>query len=229
MTVQERAPAWRGGFGRLWTAAVVSRFGDASRTSALPLPAARLTDDSLAIASVTACGYVPWPLLGGAVADREDRRRAMWAVDTVRGLLVAAFARAVVLGHALVPLLLLLAFALTTLQTLSDNASTAVLSSLVLIGSVRHLGALVTGRLLLGAMKHGVDRQPGHADAATRTRVDDRPDRRRLPHLLDVRRAARRRPVRPGRHLVDTGAQAGRTCCCAAGRRDSRPRPTLIN
>jgi hypothetical protein len=38
-----QAPAWRGGFGRLWAAAVVSRFGDALRTAALPLPAASLT------------------------------------------------------------------------------------------------------------------------------------------------------------------------------------------
>lgn len=85
-------PGWRGGFGRLWTAAVVSRFGDALRTAALPLLAVRLTDDPLAVASVTACGYAPWllfGLLGGAVADRVDQRRAMWAVDTVRGLVVA--------------------------------------------------------------------------------------------------------------------------------------------
>lgn len=93
MTTGEGAPAWRGGFGRMWTAAVVSRFGDALRSSALPLPAARLTAD------------------------------------------------------------------LTTLQTLFDNAATALLvagtvqtSSLLLMGSVRHLGALVVGMLLLGAM-----------------------------------------------------------------------------
>lgn len=93
-------PAWRGGFGRLWTAAVVSRFGDALRTSALPLLAVSLTDDPLAIASVTACGYLPWllfglfGLLGGAVADRVGSTtpprpccppwwtRARWAART---------------------------------------------------------------------------------------------------------------------------------------------------
>lgn len=156
MTVGERAPAWRGGFGRLWTAAVVSRFGDALRTSALPLLAARLTDAPLAIASVTACGYVPWllfGLVGGAVADRVDQRRAMWAVDSVRGLLVAAFALAVALGHASIPLLLLLAFALTTLQTLFDNASTALLPSLV---DRQALGAanarLMTGQQIAGGL-----------------------------------------------------------------------------
>jgi len=35
-------PAWRGGFGRLWSAAVVSRLGDGLRSAALPLLAAAL-------------------------------------------------------------------------------------------------------------------------------------------------------------------------------------------
>ncbi|MER5343493.1 MFS transporter [Streptomyces mirabilis] len=154
-----RAPAWRGGFGRLWSAAVVSRFGDALRTAALPLLAVRLTDDPLVIASVTACGYLPWllfGLLGGAVADRVDQRRAMWAVDTVRGGLVACFALAVGLGHATIGLLIALAFALTTLQTLFDNASTALLPSLVgkeTLGSAN--ARLMTGQQLAGGFLAG--------------------------------------------------------------------------
>ncbi|WSQ08278.1 MFS transporter [Streptomyces sp. NBC_01231] len=128
------APAWRGGFGRLWSAAVLSSFGDALRTSALPLLAATLTDRPLLVAAVTACGYLPWiifGLLGGAVADRVDQRRAMWTADAVRGLLVACFAVAVALGQASIGLLIALAFALTTLQTLFDNAATALLPALV--------------------------------------------------------------------------------------------------
>ncbi|WP_329039246.1 MFS transporter [Streptomyces sp. NBC_01725] len=127
-------PAWRGGFGRLWGAAVISRFGDSLRTAALPLLAASLTDDPLLIASVTACGYVPWllfGLLGGAVADRVDQRRAMWAVDLLRGALMAGFALAVALDHGTIALLLVLAFLLTTFQTLFDNAATALLPAVV--------------------------------------------------------------------------------------------------
>ncbi|WP_208901503.1 MFS transporter [Streptomyces incarnatus] len=150
------APAWRGGFGRLWTAAVVSRFGDALRNSALPLLAVRLSDEPLVIASVTACGYVPWllfGLLGGAVADRVDGRHAMWAVDTVRCLLVAAFAVAVGLGHASIPLLLALAFALTTLQTLFDNAATALLPALVDRAALGGANArLMTGQQIAGGL-----------------------------------------------------------------------------
>ncbi|MFI6407167.1 MFS transporter [Streptomyces sp. NPDC050548] len=152
-------PAWRGGFGRLWSAAVISRFGDALRTAALPLLAVRLTDDPLVIASVTACGYLPWllfGLLGGAVADRVDQRRAMWAVDSLRGLLVASFALAVGLGHASIPLLLALAFCLTTLQTLFDNASTALLPSLVAREALGSANArLMTGQQLAGGLLAG--------------------------------------------------------------------------
>ncbi|MEU0336830.1 MFS transporter [Streptomyces sp. NPDC006193] len=155
----ERRHQWRGDFGRLWSAAVLSSFGDALRTAALPLLAASLTDDPLLIASVSACGHLPWlifGLAGGAIADRVDQRRAMWTVDIVRGLLVAAFAAAVVLGHASIPLLFVLAFTLTTLETLFDNAATALLPALVDPAALAGANArLMTGqrlaRGLLGA------------------------------------------------------------------------------
>ncbi|MFE1908252.1 MFS transporter [Streptomyces gardneri] len=174
------APDWRGGFGRLWTAAVVSRFGDSLRTAALPLLAASLTDDPLLIASVTACGFLPWllfGLLGGAVADRVDQRRAMWAVDLVRGALMAAFAVAVAFGHATIALLLVLAFALTTLQTLFDNAATALLPALVPTEALAAANArLMTGQQFAGgllaaplvpALLLAGDAVPYVADAAT--------------------------------------------------------------
>ncbi|CAL9607949.1 hypothetical protein SUDANB145_05558 [Streptomyces sp. enrichment culture] len=155
----ECAPAWRGGFGRLWSAAVLSSFGDALRTAALPLLAVSLTDDPLLIASVTACGYLPWlvfGLLGGAVADRVDQRRAMWAVDAVRGLAVAGFAVAVGLGHGSIALLIALAFALTTLQTLFDNAATALLPTLVSPDELGSANArLLTGQRIAGGLLGG--------------------------------------------------------------------------
>ncbi|NUT03054.1 MAG: MFS transporter, partial [Hamadaea sp.] len=148
--------AWRGGFGRLWGAAVLSSFGDSLRTAALPLLAVTLTDRPLLIAAVTACGYLPWlvfGLLGGAVADRVDQRRAMWTVDAVRGALVAAFAVSVALGHASIGLLIALAFTLTTLQTLFDNASTALLPALVERDALGTANArLMTGQRIAGGL-----------------------------------------------------------------------------
>ncbi|MEU5609343.1 MFS transporter [Streptomyces sparsogenes] len=146
--------AWRGGFGRLWGAAVVSRFGDALRGAALPLLAVSLTDSPVLVSLVTACGFLPWllfGLLGGALADRVDQRRAMWAVDAARGALMAAFAVAVWLGHATIGLLLALAFALTTLQTLFDNAATALLPSVVPREALSRANArLMTGQEVMG-------------------------------------------------------------------------------
>ncbi|UNM16716.1 MFS transporter [Streptomyces formicae] len=159
MGTASTTPVWRGGFGRLWAAAVVSKLGDSLRTAAMPLLAASLTADPLLIASVTACGYLPWllfGLLGGAVADRVDQRRAMWAVDLVRGALMAAFALAVALGHASVALLMAVAFALTTLQTVFDNAATALLPSLVPAESLGSANArLQTGQQLAGTFLAG--------------------------------------------------------------------------
>ncbi|MFI6346800.1 MFS transporter [Streptomyces sp. NPDC050560] len=150
------APAWRGGFGRLWSAAVLSRLGDGLRGAALPLLAASLTDRPLLIAAVSACGYLPWllfGLLGGAVADRVDQRRAMWGVDLLRGALMAAFAAAVALGHAAIALLIALAFALTTLQTLFDNAATALLPGLVAPAELAGANArLLTGQQMAGGL-----------------------------------------------------------------------------
>ncbi|MES4905332.1 MULTISPECIES: MFS transporter [unclassified Streptomyces] len=151
----ERASlGWRGGFGRLWGAAVVSRFGDALRGAALPLLAVSLTDSPVLVSLVTACGFLPWllfGLLGGAIADRVDQRRAMWAVDVARGVLMAAFAVVVWLGHATIGLLLALAFALTTLQTLFDNAATALLPSVVAPEALSRANArLMTGQEVMG-------------------------------------------------------------------------------
>ncbi|MFG2209255.1 MFS transporter [Streptomyces sp. NPDC048638] len=152
-------PDWRGGFGRLWSAAAVSRFGDALRGTALPLLAYDLTRSPVQISLVTACEFLPWlcfGLLGGAVADRVDQRRAMWAVDLLRGLLTAVFALVVALGGASIGLLIVLACTLTTLQTLFDNAATALLPVVVPKEALAAANArLLTGQQVLGRFVGG--------------------------------------------------------------------------
>lgn len=149
------AVRWRGGYGRLWTAAVLSRFGDSVRNVALPLVAVGLTSSPFVLSMVSAAGFLPWlvfGLLGGALADRVDRRRAMWMVDVVRGALVAAFAIALALGNAHIAVLAILAFALTTMQTLFDNAATAILPGIVPRGALPSANArLMTGQALAGS------------------------------------------------------------------------------
>ena len=118
----------------LWSAAVSSRFGDALRTPALALLAATLTRDPRAIAAVTVAGQLPpllLGLLGGAYADRWDRRRTMAAVDGLRAGVVAALAVLVATGRAGVATLAVAALLLATLGTVFDAASFALLPSLV--------------------------------------------------------------------------------------------------
>ncbi|SCE69398.1 MFS-type transporter involved in bile tolerance, Atg22 family [Micromonospora viridifaciens] len=128
------APALGRDYRLLWSAAVSSRFGDALRTPALALLAATMTRDPRAIAAVTVAGQLPpllFGLLGGAYADRWDRRRTMAAVDGARAVVVAALAVLVATGRAGVASLAAVAFLLAALGTLFDAASFAVLPSLV--------------------------------------------------------------------------------------------------
>lgn len=121
-------------FRLLWSAAVSSRFGDALRTPALALLSATVTRDPRIIAAVTVAGQVPpllFGLLGGAYADRWDRRRTMALVDGVRAAVVAALAVMVAFDRISVPVLLVAAFLLAALGTLFDSASFALLPALV--------------------------------------------------------------------------------------------------
>ncbi|MCA1844695.1 MAG: MFS transporter, partial [Actinobacteria bacterium] len=122
------------GFRRLWAAFVVSRFGDGLRGVALPLLAARLSDDPGVVAWVTAAGLLPWLLLSlpaGVVVDRADRGRLLWGTDAVRAVVMGAFTVAVLAGWATIPLLAALAFVLTACQTLSETAFQSIVPSVV--------------------------------------------------------------------------------------------------
>ena len=80
---------------RILVAAGASLLGDGVRTAALPLLAAALSPTPAAVGIVTFAGTVPillFTLLGGALADRHDRRTIMWRIDVVRAVLVGGFA-----------------------------------------------------------------------------------------------------------------------------------------
>jgi MFS-type transporter involved in bile tolerance (Atg22 family) len=139
---------------RLWSAAVISRLGDALRTPALALLAAGATRDPRAIAAVVVAGQLPpllFALLGGVYADRWDRRRTMAAVDGLRAVLVAAFAVLVATGQASIGLLAACAFALATLGTLFDAAAFAILPAVVPADRL----AAANGRLQAGTAVAG--------------------------------------------------------------------------
>jgi len=129
----------RRNYRRIWTAATVSHLGDGVTRAALPLLAASLTRSPTAVAAVTLAETLPWlffALPGGAIADRVDRRLAMVRTDAFRMAVMAALGLAVATGHASIPLICVVAFALGSAATIFDNAAQAILPSVVERGAL---------------------------------------------------------------------------------------------
>jgi len=123
-----------GGFRALWLATASSNLGDGVALVAAPLLAATLTGDPAAIAGLTFAQRLPWllfPLLGGALADRLDRRRLMVAVACARAALVAILAAALLTERVSLPLLYAVFFLLSSGETLFDTAAATILPALV--------------------------------------------------------------------------------------------------
>jgi MFS family permease len=121
-------------FWRVWTASGISAIGDGVRFAALPLLAAGITHQPLAVAAVSIAEGLPWALfalIAGALVDRLDRRRVMGISDLCRFVTMAVLAVAVATHHSSIPLLCVVGFALGTAQTMFDNASQAILPSVV--------------------------------------------------------------------------------------------------
>ncbi|MGA8113809.1 MAG: MFS transporter, partial [Actinocatenispora sp.] len=121
-------------FPLLWAASTVSALGDGVRWIALPLLAASASGDPRTISLVTVAEQLPWllfALVAGALADRFDRRRTLWAVDAVRAVLMTGFAVLVATGTAPLPVVLAVAFALSAAGTLHDSAAGAYVPALV--------------------------------------------------------------------------------------------------
>ncbi|HMG42840.1 MAG TPA: MFS transporter [Acidimicrobiales bacterium] len=123
-----------GRYQRLWTASTISNLGDGVAVTALPLLATTLTRDPFLVALLHFAQFAPWllfSLVSGALVDRWDRRHVMWRVDLFRAGVVGALALLVATDRAGLPLLFVAAFLLGTAETLFDNASQAILPSLV--------------------------------------------------------------------------------------------------
>ncbi|WP_410585869.1 MFS transporter [Amycolatopsis sp. lyj-23] len=133
--IVEAPSATRRSFWRLWWSALVSGIGDGIRIGALPLLAAALTREPVAVAVVTLAGGLPWLVAGpftGALTDRwPDRRRVLWLTDVVSAVAVGVFAVSVAAGAASIALLAVVNFLLGTVQTLRDNAALAIVPDLV--------------------------------------------------------------------------------------------------
>lgn len=123
-----------GNFARLWTAGTISNLGDGVILGALPLLARSLSRSPTTVALVTAAGSLPWllfSLIGGVIADRTDRRRTMAVVDAFRFAAMGLLGFALIADLDSIPLLVIVSFSLGMGETVFDNASQAILPSLV--------------------------------------------------------------------------------------------------
>ena len=134
---------------RTWIASSISVLGDGVRFTAMPLLAASITRNPIAVSLVTVAGFAPWLLLSliaGALVDRWDRRHVMWSADLFRTIVMGGFAVLVAFDHASIPLIVVASFLLGVAETMFDNASQSILPSLVR----RDQLARANGRLYAG-------------------------------------------------------------------------------
>ncbi|MFD3449070.1 MFS transporter [Microbacteriaceae bacterium 4G12] len=121
-------------FANLFTANLASSLGDGIARTAMPLLAARLTHDPLAIAILSAMALLPWLLFAipsGIIVDSVDRRRALAVADGVRALLALALCALTATGSLTIGWLFAVIFVYGALETVYDGAARAVVPSVV--------------------------------------------------------------------------------------------------
>ncbi len=160
MTSQTEAPVRLGAsFWRLFTSSSTSNLSDGILQAALPLLAATLTRDPVAVSVLGALAFLPWLLFAlpaGTLVDRVNRRTAMAGANTFRGVMVGVLAVSVVSGHASLPILYAVAFLLGCAETVYDSAARAMLPGVVSRGQLERGNSLLStaesvGNIFLGA------------------------------------------------------------------------------
>lgn len=118
----------------VWASVTVSSLGDGLSFAAFPLLAARISDDPRAVSLVSLAEQIPWLLAGlvsGVLADHLDRRRLLSTTDCLRAAVAGAFAVAVALGYASIPLIVVTAVLLGCGQVVYTGAWNGLVPSLV--------------------------------------------------------------------------------------------------
>lgn len=119
---------------RLWLATTASNVGDGARLTALPLLAATVTRDPVAISGLLFAAKLPWLLFSlhsGAIIDRVDRRRLIVGINLLRALAIGALAVGAAMGAVNIFALYAVALLQGIGEVFTDNAAFAVLPSIV--------------------------------------------------------------------------------------------------
>jgi MFS family permease len=151
-------PALGRSFRWLFSASLVNNAGDGVALAAGPLLVASHTRDPFLVSLALLSEYLPvllFGVVGGAIADRVDRKVMVIAVNLGRAFVLTVLVVTIVTDTVSIALILAALFALGTAETFADSASSTLVPTLVPrahlgIANARMQGAFVlTNQLLL--------------------------------------------------------------------------------
>ncbi|MEU1900557.1 MFS transporter [Nocardiopsis dassonvillei] len=123
-----------GVFHRFWAAGTLTNLGDGMLATALPLIAATLTHDPLAVSGLVVARFLPWLLIApfaGVLLDRVDRLRAMTVSSTVAAIAVTALTVLVATGGATLWALYATIFVVSCCETVTDPVTRITVARIV--------------------------------------------------------------------------------------------------
>ncbi|CAN5696590.1 MFS transporter [soil metagenome] len=121
-------------FQRLLTAQAISNVGDGVTLVAMPLLATHYTREPVLVAGAAVAQGLPWlffSLHAGVVVDRLDRRQLMIAADTLRFVVLFLFGIVVLTDFGGIALLYIVAFILSTAETVYGSAAQSIIPQVV--------------------------------------------------------------------------------------------------
>jgi MFS family permease len=151
-------PALGRSFRWLFSASLVNNAGDGVALAAGPLLVASHTRDPFLVSLALLSEYLPvllFGVIGGAIADRVDRKMMVIAVNLGRAFVLTVLVVTIATDTVSIALILAALFALGTAETFADSASSTLVPTLVPrahlgIANARMQGAFVlTNQLLL--------------------------------------------------------------------------------
>lgn len=131
---------------------IVGNLGDGIVLAAGPLLLASMTRDPLLVSMALLSQYLPvllFGVLGGAFADRFDRRRLVIAVDLARAAVLVVLAGTIAAGAINIPIVLGALFLLGTAENFADAASSSLVPRVVARSDLGTANARMQGAFLL--------------------------------------------------------------------------------
>jgi predicted MFS family arabinose efflux permease len=133
-------------------AALINNVGDGIVLAAGPLLVASQTRDPFLVSMAVLSEYLPtliFGVLGGAAADRFNRRRMVIVVDLGRAFVLVVLVATIVSGTISIIVVLITLFVLGTAETFADSASSTLLPGLVAREDLSVANSRMQGAFLL--------------------------------------------------------------------------------